>query len=309
MNFALFGADFLANRGFFCYNEEKDEGAGNVKRIFAFLLLLFLALPSCAKKPETFGEDLLHVRFLDVGEGLSVLLSTKQGNILIDTGGEETQESLCRRLHQLNVKDLELLILTHTDEDHIGGADGVIGEFSPKEIWINDAEDETDSFYRLQESLQTASATVTTAGYGDTKTVGNVTLTVLSPEKEKTERKNGNEDCLCVYVTAGEIHFLLMADAEEKTEKELLKKLPASQLQADVLLVGHHGSNTSSTEAFLQTVSPKFAVISCGAGNRNGHPDGRVLARIRETNAEILRTDREGEICFRTDGTELFLGD
>jgi len=110
---------------------------------------------------------------------------------------------------------------------------------------------------------------------------------------------DGNNGSLVLRLCYGSFRGLLMGDAEQSAEELLRSSYSAEQLRSDLLLVGHHGSNDACGEAFLQAVMPHWAAISCGAGNPYGSPDGRLLARLEAVVAEILRTDREGELCWQ----------
>lgn len=233
---------------------------------------------------------------LDVGEGSATLIRTDSGNVLIDAGPENTQETLCEHLRQMGVREFALVIFTHPDEDHIGGGDAVLRAFPVREIQTNGAADSNDSYDAL---IRTADATgkavpMRSVSAGETATVGDVTLTVLSPLAGEAEADN--EGGLVLMLTCGGKRILLAGDAGEKTEKRLLQRLGADALRADVLIAGHHGSNSASSAAFLAAVSPKEIVISCGAGNEYGHPDGRALERMHAVCDTIRRTDLEGDV-------------
>ena len=195
---------------------------------------------------------------------------------------------------------MELVILTHPDEDHIGGADAVLDAFPTDAVWINGVTAENESDQRLRETVSRLSAEVSVVRAGDSLLLGEVLLTVLYPTEDATVTE-GNGGSIVVLAQCGETLLLLMGDAEQTTETLLLDRYGA-HLSVDVLQVGHHGSNSSSDPDFLRAVAPTYAVISCGTGNRYGHPDGRALARLRAVNAEILRTDLLGDIVLESDG-------
>lgn len=244
-----------------------------------------LCLFSCGKlTPE--------VVFLNVGEGNAALIRTAAGDILIDAGPEDSQAMLCERLRQLGVRELALLILTHPDEDHIGGADGVLQAFPVQEIWTNGETADTDSYDALLRAAGSHSIRTVTAG--ERWTVGNAAITVLSPTAEAAGSEN--ENGLVLLAEAAGTRLLLMGDAGQETEARLLRQAGQVNLQADILLAGHHGSDSASGEAFLAAVAPRQIVISCGAGNAYGHPDGRALARMQAVCDRIRRTDLEGEV-------------
>lgn len=230
--------------------------------------------------------------FLDVGEGSATLLLTADATVLIDSGPESEQERLCARLRVLGVKEIDLLVITHPDEDHIGGADGILDAFTVREIWTNGEIAETDSYDACLRAAEHVLMRVVSCG--ETRTLGDLTLEVLSPDSDSNA--SGNENGLVLRATVGETVLLLMGDAGTSTEQALLTRFGADGLQADILLAGHHGSNGACGADFLTAVSPREIVISCGAGNSYGHPDARALERMRAVCSTIRRTDTEGDV-------------
>lgn len=268
-------------------------------------VLMSLSLFGCgtASKPDL----LLEIITLDVGQGSSTLIRTADGDILVDTGSELSQPSLCRRLHSLGVERLELLILSHPDDDHIGGADGILEQFEVGAVWTNGAVTESDGYVRLTDALEKSGLTPSVAKVGDGYELGGLNVTVLSPLSETVA--DDNEGSLVLLLRCGTFGGLMMGDASDRIEQAMIEKYGAAHLDIDVLWVGHHGAENASSAAFLEMVSPRYAVIGCGAGNAYGHPDGRVLARLDAVKAEVLRTDLLGEIRMEIYDNEIRLTD
>lgn len=275
-----------------------------MRRVLAWILLLaaLLCLSSCSARAR---EDVCQLYFLDVGQGDSILLRTSEGDVLIDAGTEDAEELLCLRLEQLGVSELTLAIFTHPDEDHIGGADGVLDRFPVRQIWCNGAEPDHESAVRLFIRAREQNIPIHAVMAGDRTDVGGVIISVLTPIGDIGD--GGNEASVSVKLHYKEFDAILTGDAGQAEEAEMVAAYGASQLSCDLYKVGHHGSNTSSGALFLQTLRPTYAVISCGGGNSYGHPTGEVLARLAEAGITVLRTDLEGEILFETDGQELWL--
>ena len=273
-----------------------------MKRVCILLLSLALLLSLCACRDAE--EVPLRIFFLDVGQGDAMLVRTADGDLLIDAGTEESQETLCLRLEQLGVTELLLAVFTHADGDHMGGADGVLERFPTKEIWVSEELTESESARRLASVLETTDTVVTRVRSGMILRVGEVVLSVLYPFAE--EDRGGNENSIVLKLHYKNFDAILMGDAGEKQEKQILDTYGASQLACDLYKVGHHGSNTSSSAEFLAAVKPIYAIIGCGAANSYGHPTGEVLERLTATGAEVLRTDLLGELAFETDGETLF---
>jgi len=243
---------------------------------------------------------LWELRFLDVGQGDCALLRTSEGDILIDAGTEESQERLCLRLAQLGVEELLLAIFSHNDEDHIGGADGILSQIPTREIWVGDDSADNESAEALFRVAKEREVEVRSVCAGEIRQVGALTLSVLHPFP--FGEASGNEGSLVLKVHGGAVTLLFTGDVGSDQERAIVDRYGESQLDCDLLKVAHHGSNTSTSEVFLQTVTPQYAVIGCGAGNSYGHPMGEVLARLVASGATVLRTDLEGEIVFAFDG-------
>ena len=272
-----------------------------MKRLCLAILLTLVCIfcfASCAE--GKYNGELIEIRFLDVGQADAILLRTPDGDVLIDAGSEDSQDTLCARLDQLGVKELLLAVFTHADEDHIGGADGILQAFPVREIWFNGSEGDNESAKPLFDCFQEGETEVRAICEGEILRIGEVSITVLHPFHLISAV--GNEGSIVLKVSCGEFDMLLTGDASSEQEMLMLERYGSSQLDCEVYKVGHHGSNTSSSDAFLSAMSPQYAVISCGAGNPYGHPAGEVLARLNNCGAAVLRTDLLGEIVFTTDG-------
>ncbi len=269
-------------------------------KYITLLLCVLLLFAGCAPK-----EALAHpmeIYFLDVGQGDATLIRTREGDVLIDAGSEGSQEALCLRLQELGITSLRLLILSHPDEDHIGGADGILRAFPTEEVWVNGMDGKNESYEALKAALAEQGMEATAVGVGKKCLLGELSFFILAPLSMPTE---GNEGSLILKVTFGEISMLFSGDAEEEGEAELLSRYGKDFLSCNLYKVAHHGSYTSTSEALLAAMSPHYAVISSGAGNSYGHPHGEILARLERAGCEILRTDVSGELRFWSDGTTL----
>ena len=255
------------------------------------LCALFL-LGGCQKPKDSPALEMICP---DVGQGSATLLRTGEGDVLIDAGCENRQDELCRKLRALGVERLALLILTHPDEDHIGGADVILENFEIDAVWTNGAVAENDSYERFLQAIADAEIALKTVRAGDGITLGEMHLSVLSPQSELSGEEN--EDSLVLLLRCNSFGALLMGDVGETSERTIIEAY-GSHLDVDVLIVGHHGANSSTGTALLEAASPEYAVISCGAGNSYGHPDGRLLARLQDAEVEVCRTDLEGDIVF-----------
>ena len=257
-------------------------------------------LSSAPVAPE--GE--LQVCFIDVGNADSILIRQGEVNALIDAGERGDGDDVLEYLNGQGVKKLDLVIATHPHADHIGGmADVINGIRIDKFVMSFMPEDETPTtatYLNMLEALDNKSVPVEEAKPGAVYTLGTAQLTVLAPLSESDEANNIS---VVTRLTFGERCFLFMGDAETDVEGELLTA--GRPLSADVIKVGHHGSNTSSSQAFLTKVDPDYAIVPCGKGNSYGHPHDEVLTRLDKMDVNIYRADVHGHITVSTDGKDL----
>lgn len=251
--------------------------------------------------------QLVSVYYLDVGQGDSSLIRLPSGeNILIDAGLSENDEALTDRLKQLGVKKVDHLIATHPHADHIGGMAQVINDLEIGKFYLPRVADDQVPTTRTYENMLDAAAekglklTQGKAGMTILEDT-NTKLELLGPAGEKYESLN--DYSIIVKLTYGKKSFLFTGDAERTGERELLES--GQSLRSDVLKVGHHGSNSSSTTAFLQAVAPQYAVISCGVDNSYGHPHKEVMDRLTRVGTQVYRTDTNGTVLVRCDGKAL----
>ena len=249
-------------------------------------------------------EGELQVYFIDVGNADSILIRQGEVNALIDAGERGDGDDVFAYLNRQGVKKLDLVIATHPHADHIGGMADVIGGITiDKFVMSFMPEDETPTtatYLNMLTALDEKNVTVEEAKLGTEYALGTARLTVLGPLSESDEANNVS---VVTRLTFGERSFLFMGDAETDVEQELLTS--GRLLSADVIKVGHHGSNTSSSQAFLSKVDPDFAIVPCGKGNSYGHPHDEVLTRLDKMDVEVYRADVHGHIAIATDGKNL----
>ena len=269
-----------------------------MKRLLCLIFVLVLvcaSLSSCA--PEVMSEDALcRIYFLDVGQGDCTLIRTRGSDILIDAGPESAQDALCLRLKQLGVKEIALAVFTHPDEDHVGGADGVLNQISVKEVWLPVREMDNPSAARMEQAIEDSGANRKNVKAGEVLTVGDVVVATLAPLGDATNDPNDNS--IVLRITCGEIGMLFMGDASVKVEKKLIETYAKGHISAQLYKVGHHGSSTSNTEDFLDIVNPTYAVICSSIDNSYGHPHGVVVERLQNIGATVLMTATDGEVVL-----------
>ena len=269
-----------------------------MKRFLCFVITLVCIcaiFSSCA--PKLMNEDALcRIYFLDVGQGDCTLIRTKAGDILIDAGPESAQDALCLRLKQLGVKEIALAVFTHPDEDHVGGADGVLAKIPVCEVWLPTQELDNPSAARMEKEIERSGATRKNIRAGEVLSIGDAVVATLAPMGNAAN--DSNDSSIVLRITCGEIGMLFMGDASIKVEQKLIETYGKAHLSAQLYKVGHHGSSTSNTEAFLEVVKPTYAVICSSIDNSYGHPHGVVMERLQAIGATVLMTATDGEVVL-----------
>ena len=267
------------------------------------LLMIFGLLMVWVKHPLT-----NEVTVVDVGQGDSIFLRSMKGDtILIDVGGKVTfgtkekwqessqtsnaEKTLIPYLQARGVSQIDYLVLTHTDTDHIGDLEEVAKRFKIKEICVSQGALTKPSFVKR---LRTIKCPVHTLKAGDKLPMMGSNLQVLYPNKVGD---GGNNDSIVLYGKLLGSSFLFTGDLEKEGEEELMASYPT--LRASVLKAGHHGSKGSSSEAFLDQLHPSLALVSAGENNRYKHPNDETLERFKQRHIKVLRTDKDGAIRFK----------
>lgn len=277
--------------------------------------LLCLTFCSCSLSGQSFDDPARHeiaaghavVQFLDVGQADCSLIQLPDGrNILIDAGNEEDGPYLVQYLNRLGVEKLDFVVGTHPHEDHIGGLDDVIVNFTVGEIVLPKIDPTDVSGTVCYENVLLAADGLEKSIIQGKRGVqliaeSDIGLLCLSPGKE--DYGGLNDYSVVLLFTYGDTKILFTGDAEEEAESDMLSA--GVPLKADILKVGHHGSNTASGKKFLDAVSPEYAVISCGKGNSYGHPHSETLSRLSKTKATVMRTDYVGSVVFYLDKTKI----
>ena len=275
-------------------------------------LLEQLALPvqgesASEQTPAQPVDGLFEMVAIDVGQGDSFLLRTPEQNVLIDAGESEYGSTVLETLEEYGVEQLDLVVVTHMHSDHMGGMAQVLEAVPAETVVMTELTEDTTPTTRVYENLltvleQSPDTAVEAARPGEEYDLGSgVTLTVLGPVQDYDDLNLTSVVC---RVDAGERSFLFTGDMEKQAEEDLLDA--GADLDADVLKVGHHGASTSSSEAFLEAVSPVCSVIPVGEGNSYGHPTAATLERLTAW-GPVYRTDLLGNIRISTDGVSLWV--
>jgi competence protein ComEC len=257
----------------------------------------------------------LELTAIDVGQGDSLLVTFPDGRAMVVDGGgvlqfgipgkvqrkpslDTGEDVVSPYLWSRGIRRIDVLVVTHAHEDHSGGAGALIENFRPRELWVG-----ASPPAGVLERAARFHVPVIAKRVSEPFAYGGATIQILSPPAGYLPTKNLNNDSLAFRIMYGERSFLLTGDMERPMETRLIAG--GLDLHADVLKVGHHGSKTSTTQAFLDAVAPSIGIISDGFENLFGHPHRDVLARLADRGAAVLRTDLDGLVTVRTDGRRL----
>ncbi len=271
-----------------------------MKRLLSVCLILALLLGGCAYSAETPTEE-FSVHFIDVGQGDSILLEYDGHFALIDAGYQEEGPTVVDYLLEQGVEQLDLVVATHLHGDHMGGLPTVISTFPVSRIWCAYQTYYSSTYDQFLYYADQQEVTVEKPMTGEAFYLGEVKLQVLGPlQKSYTDLNNSS---LVIMATYGKNKFLFTGDMRWEAEKELVEN--CTELKADLLKVGHHGSYTSTSYLFLRAVMPQYALISCGRDNEYGHPHSEPMSRLRDAEVTIYRTDEMGTVVAVSDGTDI----
>ncbi len=258
------------------------------------VIINFDAIFGASKLYENTNSDFIEV--IDVGQGESILISSKGNTALIDTGLYSEYHSVTETLSKYNISKIDVLLISHLHDDH-AGALGVLSEiYTISNLILPEVSIESESLGVAELAIDRVvgdGGEIYTAKQGMNFNIGNFELTVLASFDRMSEENNRS------VITMAEIDgkkFLFTGDMERKAENALLKE--DLNLKCDVLKVAHHGSSTSSSVEFLEACSPKMAVISAGKDNIYGHPHNEILALFESKGYKVFRTDLMGNIIF-----------
>ena len=247
-------------------------------------------------------EGSAQFHFIDIGQGDASLIIVGGKNILIDTGDKGGKTNLISYLAKYDVKEIEYFVVTHPDADHFASAAYVIDNYTVKNLIMSEFVKTTkmyEEFISTIEKHEEINVISANENVGKSYYVSDLELKILAPLKHYSDP---NEESVVLIARFGNTKVMYTGDAEAITEKDMLAAYSSSTFKSDLLKVGHHGSSTSSTQEFLNAVSPTYAVISCGTDNKYGHPHTETMDKLNGMNIEIHRTDLEGSIVFESNG-------
>ncbi len=283
-----------------------------MKKIFLSLLLLILVSgcanlnlePSNASKERksTFipSSDELVAHFIDVGQGDANLIELPNGEVmLIDAGIASMGDDIIEYIENLGYDTIDYVVSTHPHADHIGGMAEVIEAFNIETIYMPKAVSTSKTYENLLETIRDKGLSIKTGKAGvEVLDEDDLDIVIVAPNSD--DYSNLNNYSIVLKITYGDVFFLYTGDAEEESLEEI-----TSDIDVDVLKVGHHGSDTSTNKSFLDKVSPNYAVISVGKGNSYNHPALSTIELLQEYTSNIYRTDLNGTVIISSDGIDI----
>ena len=257
-----------------------------------------------ASAGQTLDENApLQVHFIDVGQALSVLVECDGQFMLYDGGNVDDGSLVVSYLQQQGVEELQYVFCSHAHEDHVGGLAAALAYFPAHHVYAPVTEADTKCFRDFVKYTQQQGLAVEVPAAGTVWQLGSATVTQLGPVAQYSDT---NDTSLVLRLDYGSTSFLLTGDMEADAERDLVNT--GANLKADVLQVGHHGSSTSTSYIFLNSVLPEMGVISCGVNNKYGHPHEETLSILRDAGVDVYRTDLLGTITIGSDGQNYTVG-
>ena len=244
----------------------------------------------------------IYVDFIDVGQADSCAIITPHKDVIvIDAGEKKDASQIIDQLNKYEFEDIDLMILSHPNAEHIGGAETLLNTYSVSEVLMSSFPATSKLFSSLLDCLDNNDIRTTQATKGMTYSIDGVNIEVIAVD---TNIKDNNNSSIVCKVSYGDIDMLFTGDAEIETEEVILDS--GVNIDSEILKVGHHGSDTSTSEEFLDAISPELSIISVGEGNSYGHPSNEILNRLYSRNIEYYRTDESGTIELEIDGKNIF---
>ena len=243
------------------------------------------------------NED-FYVLFMYVGQADSTLIKYKNKTMLIDAGNNEDGKNIVKFLKDKGISKLDYIVGTHYDEDHIGGLDDIIENFDIGKFYLSNGGELGPNYYNLEKASKKKNLAITIPKVGDKIDFGDVDMEVMAASK--FDGKNDNNASIVIQAKYGSRKYLFMGDLEKQEEAK------RKWNEVDVLKAGHHGSNTSSTQEFLNQVNPKYVFVSAGKNNKYRLPNVKAMERIEKTGAKIFRTDvNESSFWLTSNGNDI----
>ena len=281
------------------------------KKLVSLLISVFMVAAMAAvgiKMPVQAAESStgiqtgeVKVHFLDVGQGLSILVQSEGKNLIYDGGDRKTSRFVVSYLKEQGVTKIDYLISSHYDADHMEGLIGCLKAFDVKNVISSNYVHTSKLYKSFVKAVKDDGLKMKHPAVGKTYRFGSGSFEILAPEV--IEPKGSNNNSVAIKLINGENSFIFTGDAEHESEAMMCDS--GIDLNCDVLVPGHHGSATATSWEFLQKTVPEYAVISCGKENKYGHPDKDTMDKLKSMEIQVYRTDKQGTVVVTSDGKKL----
>lgn len=259
----------------------------------------FTPTPAISAEPTEQPVSELTVHFIDVGQADAAILQCEDDTMIIDGGNVADSSLIVAYLKKLNIDNIDSMVCTHAHEDHFGGLSAPLSVMPVGAIYASPMESDSKTYQNFKRKAADQNTEIIHPVNYESFSLGSARVEILAcPDNAD----NLNNTSIILKVTHKNKSFLFMGDAEREEEQTLLDR---GLLKSDVLKVGHHGSDTSTSYPFLREVMPEYAVISVGKDNSYGHPTNEVLSRLRDADVKVFRTDLQGDIIMKSDGDNI----
>ncbi|GAA0419232.1 MULTISPECIES: MBL fold metallo-hydrolase [Virgibacillus] len=283
-----------------------------MKRHWLFLIIigLFCFVTACGKSPtqsdsvahSTSSNGQLDVHYIDAGQADATLFRYSEDQqtytILYDTGDWKSND-VNEYLASQAINNIDLIIISHPDADHIGQLAEILQTYETQEVWMSGNESSSQTFQKALEAVIDSGANYEEPRVGEQFVIGPLEIDILYPKEITGE---ANKESLSVRLSYDQMRFLFTGDAGKAEEREMLTM--NDSIDADFLQLGHHGSNTSTAAEFVEAVNPQVAIYSAGKDNNYGHPHKETIKKIKNAGIDLYGTDNDGTIIITTNGTE-----
>ena len=259
---------------------------------------------AAVEEQEDIVEELQYdmtVHFLDVGQGLSILAQSDDQTLIYDGGDSDKSSFVVAYLKEQGVTDIDYLISSHYDSDHVNGLIGCLNAFDVENIICSDYVHDSDTYQSFINTAQSKGLELQHPAVGTAFAFGTGSFEILAPSE--IDQNDSNNNSVAIKLTNGDNSFIFTGDAESSSESAMCAS--GINLDCDVLVPGHHGSATATSWEFLESTVPEYAVISCGVDNQYGHPDKDTMDKLQSMDIRVFRTDKQGTITVTSDGTNL----
>lgn len=245
-------------------------------------------------------KEIMEVHFLDVDQGLCILVQMGEKALIYDGGERDVSSRVVAYLKEQGVTKIDYMVSSHYDSDHVSGLIGCLNAFDVKKVIGSDYEHESNLYRSFMDTVKKEGLKMQYPDVGTEYAFGDAVFTILSPEEIQND---SNANSVAIKLSYGDMDFIFTGDADYGSERDMVAS--GIDLDCEVLSAGHHGSSSSSSSLFLEKTNPYYVVISCGKDNSYGHPHVEVVEMLEAMEVELFRNDVQGTVIAYTDGEKI----